>query len=279
MLCGQEIEPPNFDLCQDCKCEIKRTYDNIFRSQPKQNRDIDQFPMDFESILLQNIFMKQSYDGNAFSFLGGYDGVGLLANFFGEKKVIVLDFDVKVLEWWEKIGKEYGFEVFPLEYNFLDPVTDEIYDIVKSYHIDAWRTDPPYNCAGMFCFLSRLIYLNHNKSPIYLCVPDGNQWSQLLKHNLWKILNECGMRFTGVSPYLFHYPHPEGTDSFAWKIEYESHQPFLPNKQFTFNIYSATLDFAISPLGCNQYERCRARRNEWDVIIKTMMDQDLNEVK
>lgn len=130
--------------------------------------------------------------------------------------------------------------------------------------IDLWRTDPPFNCAGVFCFLSRIFYLNFINAPIFVTIPTGNRWSQLLKHNVWKFIHDSGMKISDVSPYLFKYPHIEGADSFAWKIEVESPKPLIPNDLFEYNIYSATSLFANSDLGCKQYDLCRAHRKDWD---------------
>ena len=264
-ICGQELEQTQLELCDDCKDELEKIYYDMFSRQPEQQRDIDQFAMDFESILSQNLFLRHSFRGNTAAFFGGYDGVGLLSNFFGEKCVLVIDFIPEVLEWWKQIGEDYGFEVSTILYDARVPVTEEVRDSVNASTIDAWRTDPPYNCAGIFCFLSRIFYFNSKQSPIFLCVPVGTPWSELLKHNVWKFLQDSGMKITDVSPSLYNYTHREGPDSFAWKVEVDSPKFLIPNVQFEFDIYTATPAFAESDLGCKQYERCRARRNDWDV--------------
>jgi len=267
--CKREISPSPLELCGDCEVELRQIYADIFRQQPIQMREIDQFSMDFKSVVFQNIFLNQSYSGNTAAFFGGYNGVGLLSNFFGEKDVVVLDIVPDVLEWWSKIGRDYGFEVLTLEYDAREPVSDEIKEIIVNLDIDLWRTDPPYNCAGMFCFLSRIFYLNDNNSSIFLTVPTGHKWSDLLKHNVWKFLSDSGMKISDVSPYLFSYPHVEGPDSFAWKIDVESLNPLIHNELFESNIYNATPSFANSVLGCKQYDLCRAQREEWDLELES----------
>jgi len=270
-LCGLDLDQTQVGLCDDCKSELKKNYCDIFSNQPKQQRNIDQFAMDFDSIISQNLFLRQSFKGNTVAFFGGYDGVGLLSSFFGEKGVLVFDIVQEVLDWWQKTGNMYGFEVIPILYDARDPVQEEIIDIVKSFTIDAWRTDPPFNCAGQLCFLTRILKLDLNKSPIFLCLPDGNPWSRL-KHNVWKFIKDSGLKITNVSPEKYHYTHIEGPDSFAWKIEMESQKFLIPNEQFRFNIYHPTIEFAESPWGCKQYEYCKASRKKWNQELDRLVD-------
>jgi len=225
--------------------------------------------MDYLSIVYQNLFMNQSYTGGIAAFFGGYDGVGLLSNFFGEKSVLIIDIDPEVLEWWEKISEEQGFDITLIKYDAREPIDDSIKVDITKFDIDAWRTDPPYNCAGMFCFLSRIFYLNEKKVPVYLTVPTGHCWSDLLKHNVWKFIIDSGKKITGVSPSLFNYTHYEGPDSFAWKIEGDSYNMLIDNDKFVSDIYGPSILFANSALGCKQYDVCKSQRNEWDKVIES----------
>jgi len=275
-ICNQEIKPTHLELCEECERQLKQRYFKIFEHQPDQKRNVDQFPMDFESIIYQNLFLKQSYFGNTAVFFGGYDGVGLFSTCFGEKDVLVFDLIPEVLTWWEREGEEFGFDVGTILYDVREPISDEICDSINSLPIDLWRTDPPYNCAGMFCFLTRIFYLNNMNSPIFLTLPSENRWSQLLKHNVWKFLSDSGMNITDVSPHLYNYLHLDGPDSFAWKVEVDSPIKLIPNVLFTDNIYSPDSNFANSTLGCKQYELCLARREEWDKKRDVRLSGNLN---
>ena len=267
VLCDQKIGPIPIELCDKCKKEIEKAKREIFVHQPKPDRKLDQFSMDFESILSQLIFMKRTLIGKTISFFGGYDGIGLLSKFFGTKSVVVFDLDSRVLEWWKKTGTDYNLDVFTIYYDAREPLTTEIVHTLGDYPIEAWRSDPPYNCAGMFCFLSRICYLNRNQAPLFLSVPTGSRWSQLLKWNLWNYLKKNRMKITDVSPDLCFYLHLEGSASSTWRIE-NLQDSITENKRFEYDIYHATQEFAQSSLGCKQYESCRARRNEWESRTK-----------
>ena len=266
-LCGNKLPPLYFELCPDCTAGLTELCRDIFITQPNQKRDIDQFGMDHASVISQNVFLNNSYRGNYAAFFGGYDGVGLLANEFGEKGVIILDVDREVLHWWEQIGRKNGFDVISFEYDALNPISEEVIKEINDYKIDLWRTDPPFNCPGMCCFLTRIFYLNESKSPLYLCIPEGTDWSQLLKHNVWQYVLNNGMNISSVSPSLYHYPHPEGPNSFAQKLEVADIKPIMENTQFEYNIYGPTPEFSTSPFGCHQYDNCLRWRNKWDASL------------
>lgn len=263
-LCGSKIEHVDICLCSDCQKEIKEVYEEIFSRQPTPNRSLDQFAMDFRSVLSQLAFMKEPLKGKVISFFGGYDGTGLLSMFFGAKSMILWDIDLKVLDWWEQTAIEYKFDVSTVHYDVREPITNKLIEPLKSYTIGTWRTDPPYNCAGMLCFLSRIFYLNKDRAPLFLQIPSGNRWSQILKWNVREFLEKSGMKITDVSPDLCYYPDIEGADSCTWKIEEDVAKSLIPNTKFMYDIYRPTTEFAKSRLGCNQYNRCRAWRLEWN---------------
>ncbi|GAJ14743.1 unnamed protein product, partial [marine sediment metagenome] len=83
-LCGQDLLPSSIELCPECNEKSQKFCEEIYAIQPKQKREIDQFGLTIDSIISQNVFLNQSYLGNYAAYFGGYDGVGLLANNFGE---------------------------------------------------------------------------------------------------------------------------------------------------------------------------------------------------
>ncbi|MBN2334399.1 bis-aminopropyl spermidine synthase family protein [Candidatus Bathyarchaeota archaeon] len=266
--CGNNVDDFSTLLCPDCYNEIDKVAKDILSNQPAQKRDIDQFGMNIDTLINHNLFLAESYQGKYAAFFGGYDGSGLLAPFFGEKGVLIIDYDEDVLNWWEKTGSALGYDVIPVKYDAREPINDTLFDCISKLDIDLWRTDPPFNCAGMFCFISRIAYLNSTGSPLYTCIPFGTGWSKLLKHQVHNFVISNGMKIVDVSPKLNNYTHHEGATSFSWKLENDRLSILVPNEKFIYNIYRPTPMFASSPLGCYLYDLCKSWRDEWDTEIE-----------
>ncbi|NVM55365.1 MAG: bis-aminopropyl spermidine synthase family protein [Candidatus Helarchaeota archaeon] len=264
ILCGNHVKINQNGFCEDCNTFFKKLLDDIYSTRPERKRDLDQFGLDYDSVIAQNLFLKTEYKRRSAAFLGGYDGVGLLATQFDEANVLLIDIDERVIDWWIQVGREIGFEVIGIQYDVKEPINEKISDVVNSVQIDLWRTDPPFNCPGIFSFLSRIFHLNQiQKSPIFLCIPIGTNWTQLLKHQVWSFLQKSGMKITEVSPTLYKYPDPEGPNSFALKIIVEKYLCLIKNYSIEFDINRITKKFADSPLGCGQFEICRSWRDMW----------------
>ena len=262
--CGKKFFLENIEICPDCQKELNEFCRSIYKKQPLKNREIDQFSMTIESILSQTAYISESFKGNTSAFFGGYDGVGLLSTFFNEEKIVLLDIDKRVLDWWKGIGDECGFEVITYEYNAHKPLPKEIIQSVNDNIIDCWRTDPPFNCAGMLCFFNRILHLDKNQAPIYLTIPSGTKWAQLLKHQIFELIKSN--KIIGVSQDIYKYLAPDAPDSFIYKIEANS--PIISNSSFNYSIKRPTRKFANSPYGCGQYDRCKNWRAAWDKEIK-----------
>ena len=264
--CGQKFDLYDIELCPECQKELVEICSEVYKLQPEKIRKIDQFGMKLDSILSQSAYISESFHGNAAAFFGGYDGVGLLSKFFGQRQVVLFELDTRVLSWWQHIGKEYDFEVLTYQYDALQSVPDEFINSGKDDKIDCWRTDPPFNCSGMLCFLNRILYLNTNGAPIYLVIPYGPKWARLLKHNIFQLLRDNKIRIIGVSSDKYEYLDKDAPDSFIYKMK--ASPPILGNSNFPFEIKGATYDFSESPFGCHQYSRCKKWRDEWDNEIQ-----------
>ena len=259
ILCEKEVAG-RFGMCTRCYNDLRAFYLSSFEQQPEAERSLDQFGMDFDSLVAHCAFMFKDVKEKVVCCLGGHDGTGLMLSRFKARKVVVLDIHTPVLEWSRKVGKGSECEIVTHQYDARKPFSSNLDNELRESHISAWRTDPPYNCAGIQCFLTRIFYhVKRSPAQTYLCVPLGASWSQLVMHDAWKFINSSGFEVIDVSARLSNYPQLEGMTSCTWKIWLHRSDPEIKNGDFSFDLYHPTPEFCVDQNKCEDFDYCRDR--------------------
>jgi N4-bis(aminopropyl)spermidine synthase len=124
----------------------------IENSRPLSIRKYDQIPMIGNSLISQTREMLTHFSEKSIVFVGDHDctslAVGLLNYFEGTplpKKMLLLDFDERLLLIAKKVAREYGFEkIFETRlYNVFDPIPK---DLIGKF--DLFYTNPPYGAKN-----------------------------------------------------------------------------------------------------------------------------------
>jgi hypothetical protein len=136
--------------------------DLVAKHRPHPCRQFDQIPMKSDHLALQAAYITPFIAGKNVAFIGDMDGtasyLGIQTSlgFPGPRKMLILDFDERVLEAANSLAKRFGFaELLELEpYNVFDPLPHRL-----RFSTDWFYTNPPYgsrnNGASARLFMAR----------------------------------------------------------------------------------------------------------------------------
>ncbi len=177
------------------------------RARPPSLRAYDQIPMRGEDLLAQVKRVAPDLAGKAVAFVGDHDGTSLLLGLLGARglleppaRMLVLDFDLRLLEMARRLAAEYGFadRLETLAYNVFDPLP---LDLIETF--DAFYTNPPYGAsnrgASVRLFVTRGCELVHRSSGTgYVLLPDDPRrtWSRDAMASTHAFLELHGWRIT-----------------------------------------------------------------------------------
>jgi N4-bis(aminopropyl)spermidine synthase len=159
------------------------------RRRPPSLRIYDQIPMHGGDLLAQVKRVAPDLAGKTVAFVGDHDGTSLLLGLLGAydlieppARMLLLDFDQRLLEMARKLATEYGFSdrLETLTYNVFDPLP---IDLIETF--DVFYTNPPYGAsndgASVRLFVTRGCELVHRQSGAgYILLPEDSRraWTQ-----------------------------------------------------------------------------------------------------
>ena len=158
--------------------------DILEQVRPPSLREYDQIPMHGEDLLAQVKRVAPALAGKSVAFVGDHDGTSLLLGLLGSRgliemplRMLVLDFDLRLLEIARQVAAEHGFSdrLETLGYNVFDPLP---LDLLETF--DVFYTNPPYGAsndgASVRLFVTRGSELVHRQFGVgYVLLPDDNQ--------------------------------------------------------------------------------------------------------
>jgi N4-bis(aminopropyl)spermidine synthase len=125
---------------------------DLERSRPNALRDYDQIAMHGRDLLAQVEYIAPSLANQSVVFVGDHDGTAALLGALSRQgyvpepaRIMVLDFDIRVLEMVEKFSHKYEFQdLLEVEfYNVFDPLP---VDLVEAFNV--FYTNPPYGMSN-----------------------------------------------------------------------------------------------------------------------------------
>lgn len=132
--------------------EAIQTIQRLDKGRPKSIRAYDQIPMLPGDLLSQVFSIAPQLANKRVLFMGDHDSTSLLIGALGSqglidlpKKMMLLDFDQRLLDWARIVSVEYGFEdILDCRlYNVFDPIPSHIVG-----NFDWFYTNPPYGCRN-----------------------------------------------------------------------------------------------------------------------------------
>lgn len=201
------------------------------RSRATPLRRYDQIPMVGTDLLRQAKFIGHYVAGKAVAFVGDADGMNSLLGMLGKlgapqpERMLVLDFDERVLEVARGLAERYGFgdRLDLRRYNAFDPVPD---DLPSGY--DWFYTNPPYGArndgASARLFVARGIELTgHHPGAGCLILPyDGErEWTRRAMLATQEFLNAAGwvVREAVSELHRYHLDDDRGLASSSLLVE------------------------------------------------------------
>ena len=148
-------------ICDKCKgktvlwdrLEIKNEFLKIVKDRPKAIIDYDQGYVTPETTLARIAFMDQKGDlrGKNLLILGDDDLVSIAAMLTGHpKRITVFEIDERLVEFIEKTGREYGYNIEVFQHDLRKPLPDKF----KGKY-DTFFTDPTETLIGLKAFIGR----------------------------------------------------------------------------------------------------------------------------
>jgi hypothetical protein len=135
-------------------------------SRPRPLRAFDQIPMHGDDLARQAKLIGPALVGQSVTFVGDLDGAATLFGLLGTRgspaprRMLVLDFDARVLAASVETAQRYGFadRIEARQYNVFDPLPDDLIG-----HADCFYVNPPYGShnegASARLFITRGIEL------------------------------------------------------------------------------------------------------------------------
>ena len=178
------------------------------QARPSSLRNYDQIPMNGIDLLDQVKRVAPQLAGKSIAFIGDHDGTSLMLGLLAQngdlklpKKILLLDFDERLLVIAQSLATKYGFEGI-LEtclYNVFDKLPE---DLIGQY--DGFYTNPPYGAsnagASVRLFITRGCELVSKNGVGYAIIPKNQQrfWTlaayrktrDFLVQYGWKISNK-----------------------------------------------------------------------------------------
>lgn len=192
--------------------------------RPPPLRDYDQIPMRSPDLLRQVKTMAPLLANLTVAFMGDYDGTSALLGLLASRdmpcpaRMVVLDFDERLLYQMEAIARQHGFsDRLELRlYNAFDPVPPALVSAC-----DWFYTNPPYGCRNVGestrLFITRGIELTRSPSG-YGCiiVPCGDTperaWAQDALLATQRFLLASGWVVSGADAGLHRYQLDDDPD-------------------------------------------------------------------
>ena len=148
-------------ICDKCKGKtvlwnrltVRDEFLKIVKNRPKAIIDYDQGYVTPETTLARIAFMDQKGDlrGKNLLILGDDDLVSIAAMLTGyPKRITVFEIDKRLVEFIEKTGREYGYEIEVYQHDLRKPLPDEF----KGKY-DTFFTDPTETLIGLKAFIGR----------------------------------------------------------------------------------------------------------------------------
>lgn len=188
----------------------------VARARPAPRREFDQIPMRTRDLAKQIELIAPVIANKRVSFIGDMDGSASLLGLLGvhghpsPSELLILDFDVRVLETAISLAERFGFSsrLRVTHYNCFEPLPPEIVGTS-----DWFYTNPPYGSrnvgASVRLFVNRgCETVNPSKGAGCIIIPDDDTrpWTKSAARATTKFLHDYGWR-TQREPRILHRYH------------------------------------------------------------------------
>ncbi|MCD6427514.1 MAG: bis-aminopropyl spermidine synthase family protein [Caldisericaceae bacterium] len=152
-------------ICKNCEgtgIELSNVFDEaikkfkkIFKGRPSETAEFDQgvVPPEVSFRRAAFVYMRGDLENKKLLFLGDDDLTSIAMMLTGlPKEIRVIEVDERIVNYINKVAKEYNLNVEAELYNAVDPLPEKL-----KGKFDVFLTDPVETVAGMRLFFSRCI--------------------------------------------------------------------------------------------------------------------------
>ncbi len=159
------IRPEMDFVCKECKGtgliigkefeKALETFKEIFKGRPKETAEFDQGVVPPENSIrrAEFVYLRGDLENKKILFLGDDDLTSIAMMLTGlPEEIRVIEVDERIVNYINKVAKEYKLNVSAELYNAINPIPDSL-----KGKFDVFLTDPVETVAGMRLFFSRCI--------------------------------------------------------------------------------------------------------------------------